>query len=111
MVLRLARHEIEIAADGRTAVERAAVAQPDVVLLDIGLPGMDGFEVAKRLKAMPARKRPFIVAITGYGQDEYRQRAAQAGIDLHFLKPVDPELLLRLLGRLAQSAPGARRLS
>jgi CheY-like chemotaxis protein len=103
MLLRLDKHEVEIALDGRTALQKAALQEPDVVLLDIGLPGMDGFEVAKGLKALPPDKQPFIVAITGFGADEYRNRSVQAGIEFYFVKPIDPELLLSLLRRLAQA--------
>jgi CheY-like chemotaxis protein len=100
MLLRLKEYEPVIAHDGRDALQKASDEEPDVVLLDIGLPGMDGYEVAARLKALPADERPFIIAITGYGEEQSRRRSAEAGIDVHLLKPADPELLLRLLKRL-----------
>jgi CheY-like chemotaxis protein len=70
-----------------------------VVLLDIGMPGMDGWEVARRLKAECTRQPLFLVAITGYGQAEDQRKSAEAGIDLHLLKPTDPVRLAGLLER------------
>jgi CheY-like chemotaxis protein len=105
LLLSLEGHEIEVAPDGLTALEKARAREPDVVLLDIGLPGMDGYEVARRLQALPNGRRPFIIAVTGYGHEEQRNRSAEAGIDVHLLKPADPELLLRLLERLNKPFP------
>jgi CheY-like chemotaxis protein len=96
MLLRLEGHEAEIAPDGQAALKKVNDDEPDVVLLDIGLPGMDGYEVAKRLRQQ-ARRRLFLIALTGYGRQEDRERSAEAGIPVHLLKPVDPEQLLRLL--------------
>jgi len=98
VLLRLHGHEVDVAPDGPTALRIAAQNPPDVALLDIGLPGMDGFEVARRLQERPGKK-PLLVAVTGYGQEEDRRRSEQAGIDLHLLKPVDPEQLEKLLAR------------
>jgi CheY-like chemotaxis protein len=99
VLLRLHGHEVDVAPDGPTALRIAAQNPPDVALLDIGLPGMDGFEVARRLQEQAAGKMPLLVAVTGYGQEEHRRRSKQAGIDLHLLKPVDPEELKKLLAR------------
>ena len=99
VLLRLHGHEVDVAPDGPTALRIAAQNPPDVALLDIGLPGMDGFEVARRLQEQAADKMPLLVAVTGYGQEEHRRRSKQAGIDLHLLKPVDPEELKKLLAR------------
>jgi two-component system CheB/CheR fusion protein len=92
-------HRVQIASDGPAACQAALSKPPDVVLLDLGLPGMDGYEVARRLQAPSWEKRPFLIAITGYSSEEDRRRSLQAGIDLHLLKPVDPDFLRRLLGR------------
>jgi CheY-like chemotaxis protein len=92
-------HEVEVAADGRAAVEAAQDQQPDVVLLDIGLPGLDGWEVARRLQGHPAGKRPLLVAITGHDREADRRRSEAAGIDLHLTKPVDAGQLHWLLQR------------
>ena len=99
VLLRLHGHEVDVAPDGPTALRIAAQNPPDVALLDIGLPGMDGFEVARRLQEQAAGKMPLLVAVTGYGQEEHRRRSKQAGIDLHLLKPVDPEEIKTLLAR------------
>ena len=71
---------------------------PDVLLSDIGLPGMDGFGVAAALRQSPRTARARLIAVTGYGQEEDRRRALEAGFDVHLVKPVDPEKLLRHLG-------------
>lgn len=88
-LIRLSGHEIAVAHDGETALEKATSFQPEIVLLDVGLPGMDGYEVAERLRAIPENKKLVIVALTGYGKEEVRQRAMDAGFDYHFVKPVD----------------------
>jgi CheY-like chemotaxis protein len=100
VLLRIYGHEVEVAHDGPTALRLAAAAPPDVALLDLGLPGgMDGYEVARRLREQEADKLPLLIAVTGYGQEEDRRRSAEAGIHLHLLKPVDGEALNRLLQR------------
>jgi CheY-like chemotaxis protein len=97
MLLRSLGHEARVAHDGLAALRVAEEFQPDVVLLDIGMPGLDGYEVARRLRAM-ARERPLrIVAVTGWGQDADRQRSNEAGFDLHLVKPVDASELARAL--------------
>jgi len=98
-LLRQAGHEVEVVADGPAAVRAAENQHPDVVLLDIDLPGPSGWEVAKVLHALPADKRPLLVAVTGHGDDEDRRRSREAGIDLHLTKPVDADRLQQLLGR------------
>lgn len=99
-MLRLYEHEVEIALDGPSALTKAAHTHPDVVLLDIGLPGgMTGFEVAQELLGQKAIKQPLIVAITGHGQEEDRRQSEKVGIHLHLLKPVDPDKLLQMLER------------
>jgi signal transduction histidine kinase len=91
-------HETQLAADGLAAIEIAATFRPDVVFLDIGLPGLDGYEVARRLRAMPATSASRIVAVSGYGTAEDRKKTADAGFDAHLTKPVDLAALERLLG-------------
>jgi PAS domain S-box-containing protein len=90
-------HETRTAFTGPDAVAAAAEFLPDVVLLDIGLPGMDGYEVARQLRAMPALAGTFVVAMTGYGRDEDRALTEAAGFDRHMVKPVDLELLRQWL--------------
>ena len=101
MLLRMHGHEVEIAANGFTALESELSRHHDVILVDIDLPGLDGWQVAKRIKAYPSPKRPFIIAVTGYGRDEDRQQSAEAGIDLHLTKPVDVSRLHVAISELA----------
>lgn len=100
MLFELWGHEVKCAYDGRTALEAAAQYCPDAVFLDIGLPGMDGYEIAERLREQPQSAQTVLVAITGYGQDEDRRRSREAGIDHHLVKPVAPETLQKLLESL-----------
>ena len=91
-------HETEQAHDGLIAVDMAAAFCPDVVLLDLGLPGLDGYEVARKLRGMPATSGARIVAVSGYGLDRDRVRSRDAGFDTHLVKPVDFAALRRELG-------------
>jgi two-component system CheB/CheR fusion protein len=93
--------EVEIASDGPGALAAFERSHPDAVLLDIGLPGMDGYEVARRLRALPAGGGVSIIALTGWGQEEDKRRAREAGFDRHLIKPVDLGVLRALLGSVA----------
>jgi CheY-like chemotaxis protein/two-component sensor histidine kinase len=97
MILQMSGHEAETMFSGAEALERVAVFKPDVVLTDIGMPGMDGYEVARRLRADPATRELRIIALTGWGQAQDKERALAAGFNLHLTKPVDPEELDSLL--------------
>jgi CheY-like chemotaxis protein len=99
LVLRQDGHEVQVAGDGVAALEEARSAQPDVVLIALGLPGMDGFSVAKRLHDQFAWRRPLLVAVSGQGGPEACRCSAAAGIDLHLVKPVEAEKLLYFLRR------------
>jgi CheY-like chemotaxis protein/nitrogen-specific signal transduction histidine kinase len=88
-LLRLDGHDVRLAHSGPAAVETAQIFNPEVMLLDIGLPGFDGYEVARRWRNEPKSQSTLIVAISGYGQDEDRHRSRQAGIDHHLTKPID----------------------
>jgi CheY-like chemotaxis protein len=94
---RLYGQEVRVAHDGTEALDVAGEFRPDVILLDIGLPGMDGHEVARRLRGRPEFERALIVALTGGGQDADRRRSAEAGFDRHLVKPVASEALRDLL--------------
>src|SRR5262245_15330468 len=98
-LLRQEGHEVRIAPDGPSALLTADDWMPDVVLLDVGLPGMDGHGVATRLKERKLSKQPLIVAITGYSGDDELRRSALAGVDLHIVKPVEPKRLQQMLRR------------
>jgi CheY-like chemotaxis protein len=97
MVLSLRGYEVRVARDGPEALSAAGEFHPELVLLDIGLPGMDGYAVARALRAGPTQGRVRLVALTGYGRDEDRRRSAEAGFDDHLVKPIAPEELLHLL--------------
>jgi CheY-like chemotaxis protein len=86
-----------VAYDGPSAVEVALAHAPDAVLLDLGLPGMDGYEVARFLRRHPGMERAVIIAVTGFARHEDRLRSAREGFDHHLVKPVEPEELRRLL--------------
>src|SRR5215204_1706466 len=93
-LLTLSGYAVAVAATGEEALRLVEASPPDVVFVDLQLPGIDGFEVASRLRSAPAPKRPLVVAVTGHDGPEYRQRSAEAGIDLHLVKPVTPVNLL-----------------
>jgi signal transduction histidine kinase len=103
-LLSLWGHEVFFAPDGEAALQVMDGTPPDVVLLDLGLPGMDGFEVARRLRRRPGFEGVLLVAVTGYGQERDRRRTQEAGFDLHLLKPVAPEELKQLLQAVAAPA-------
>jgi len=107
MLLQLGGHETHLAHDGIEAIEAAARVRPDVVLLDIGLPRLNGYEVCRRLRQESWGKDLILVALTGWGQEEDRHRSREAGFDAHLVKPVDHDALLKLLA----SVPGHHRAS
>jgi CheY-like chemotaxis protein len=97
MLLRMAGHDVRIEHDGATAIARATASIPDVMLLDIGLPDMDGYEVANRVRALPGGQAVHILAMTGYGQEADRRRSRESGFNGHLLKPVMPADLFALV--------------
>ncbi|MBI3944610.1 MAG: response regulator [Armatimonadetes bacterium] len=103
MVLEVGGYEVTVAYSGPEGVAAARAVRPNIVLCDIGLPGMNGFGVAEALRGDPETAAACLIAVTGYGDEEYRQRALEAGFDAHMVKPVDPEDLLRRLA-LAHSS-------
>jgi signal transduction histidine kinase len=100
VLLKLSGHEVQTAHDGLEAVEAAAKYQPDVILLDIGLPKLDGYQAARRIREQQRDKSPLLVALTGWGQEEDRRRSAEAGFDTHMVKPLDLAALSKLLAEL-----------
>jgi CheY-like chemotaxis protein len=99
LFLRECGHRVQVACDGPAACQAAVSQPPDVVLLDLALPGMDGWEVARRLQEPTWEKKPLLIAVTGHVRTEDHRRSLDAGIDLHLAKPVDPGCLRRLLAR------------
>jgi CheY-like chemotaxis protein len=100
-LLRFDGHEVLTALSGSQAVETAAATRPDVVLLDIGLPGMDGYEVARCIRTELGEGPPSLVAITGWGREEDRERTRSAGFAAHLVKPVGFEELRQVISGLA----------
>jgi PAS domain S-box-containing protein len=96
-LLELAHHEVEVAYSGRDGVELAVRFRPDVVLCDLGLPEMDGYAVARALRQRPETRDTWLIAVTGYGQEEDRRRCHEAGFDLHVTKPVDIARIRQIL--------------
>ena len=100
MLLQFSGHETHKAYDGVEAIEAAERLRPDAVLLDIGLPKLNGYEVCRRIRQEPWGKSLMLVALTGWGQEEDRHRSREVGFDAHLVKPVDHDVLLRLLASL-----------
>jgi CheY-like chemotaxis protein/two-component sensor histidine kinase len=100
MLLQLKGYEVHVAHDGRTALAMAAAIRPELVFLDLGMPGMDGFETARRLRGTAESEKIVLVALTGWGQEDDRRRTAEAGFDHHLVKPPEPDRIDELLRTL-----------
>jgi CheY-like chemotaxis protein len=103
MLLRLYGHEVKTAIAGPAGLQATLSENPDVVLMDIGLPGIDGYEVARRIREQT--EKPLLIAMTGYGQAEDRERSKEAGFEYHLVKPVDPVKLQNLLIKVGRLEP------
>lgn len=106
LLLGMEGHDVEVAHTGPSALEAAAAHRPDVIVLDIGLPGLDGYQVAQRLRQDPAFQDVLLIAASGYGQEADRRRSWEAGFDHHLVKPVNPEELRRLLAEAGGASRG-----
>jgi signal transduction histidine kinase/DNA-binding response OmpR family regulator len=102
-VMRMNGCDVHVAYDGKAALEFVQRLRPDAVLLDIGLPTIDGYLVAEHIRAQPENGRTMIVAVSGYGQEQDRERSKSVGFDYHVVKPIDPTVLAGLVGSLRQS--------
>ena len=100
MLLKLLGNDVRVVHDGLAAVDAASEFEPRVVLLDIGLPTLNGYEAAQKIREQAVGSQAVIIAVTGWGQDIDRQRSKRAGFDHHLVKPVDPDVLTRLLASL-----------
>jgi PAS domain S-box-containing protein len=100
ILLRMQGHEVRVANDGVSALEIIKAYRPALVLLDLGMPKMDGYEVARRLRRQPGLENVRLAALTGWGQQEDRRRSAEAGFDHHFVKPVEPAVIQELVAKL-----------
>ena len=97
-------HDVDVAGDGPEALAKLATPGRDVALIDVGLPGIDGYEVARRIRVLPTSAELYLVALTGYGGPEVKARAEVAGFDLHMTKPVDIDRLTDVLARGVRTA-------
>lgn len=104
MILELEGHDVRTAFDGESALQTADSFQPELTILDIAMPRMDGFEVCRRLRATPNGQQMAIAALTGFGQSRDKRQSRKAGFDIHMVKPVDPLDLDRLLSLLMPRA-------
>lgn len=100
MLLEMDGHKVDVVHSGRDAIEKAGGRLPDIIFLDLGMPGMDGIETARHLRALPEGNKILLVALTGWGQEKDRQRTREAGFDAHLVKPVDSAGLAEVLERL-----------
>ena len=107
VMLHMLGHEVETALDGLEAIEKAQQFQPEVIVLDIGMPNLDGVETARRLRQQPWARHVVLIAITGWGDDNNKRESAEAGFDVHLVKPVDPMALVDVLNNIDKST--ARR--
>ncbi len=105
-LLRLGGHEVRVVHDGPAALAAAAGERPDVIFLDIGMPGMDGYEVCRQLRRTPGLEDVLVVALTGWGQEEDRRRTREAGFDLHLVKPPEPDTIYEVLRHPRLSGAG-----
>jgi CheY-like chemotaxis protein len=93
-------HNVKLAYEGKSAIEAAKEFRPELVFLDIGMPGMNGYEICRTLRQDDAFKKTVIVAQTGWGQEEHRKRSREAGFDHHLVKPVHYEALGKIIDSL-----------
>jgi CheY-like chemotaxis protein len=98
ILLELMGHDVKVTYSGPEGVAAAAAWDPQVIVCDIGLPGLDGYAVARAVRQAPATAHVCLIALTGYGSDDDRRRAHEAGFDFHLVKPAPPEVLEELLG-------------
>jgi CheY-like chemotaxis protein len=110
-LLEMTGHDVHVAFDGEAAVTAIQQIRPDVALLDIGMPKLNGYEVARRIRGDVNAPRTYLVAITGWGQDSDRQRAEDAGFDAHLVKPVPPDVVQRLLATIGRVSASGRLAS
>lgn len=105
MLVEMLGHDVRIAYDGVEALQEAGAFRPDLVLLDVGMPRMDGYEACRRLREQPWGAAIRVVAVTGWGQEHDRRRSQQAGFDQHLVKPVAPTEIADILGAAAPRGP------
>lgn len=102
LLMRHAGHEVEVAYDGEEALRVAESQHPDAAVLDIQMPKLSGFDVCRRIREQPWGRQMVMIAVTGWGEEEVRDRVTEAGFDHQIVKPIDPQQLVRLLERVRQ---------
>jgi two-component system, chemotaxis family, CheB/CheR fusion protein len=102
MLLELMGHEVRLAHDGPSALQISTEFRPDIALIDVGLPGMSGFEVARRIREQPELRHMVLIAQTGWGREEDREQSREAGFDHHLAKPIDHQLLEKILAESSE---------
>jgi CheY-like chemotaxis protein len=100
MLLRSFGHDVRAANDGLEAVRQAGEFAPDAIILDIGMPRLNGYEACRRIRALPDLEKPVMIALSGWGQEEDKRRSEEAGFHYHLVKPVDRTALMQLLSQL-----------
>jgi DNA-binding response OmpR family regulator len=105
LILSAVGHQVDVAHGGLAALTRADEFRPDTAILDIGLPDLDGFEVARRLRSAPWGRNLVLIAVTGWDRDDHRTKSAEVGFDRHFVKPVDVNELRSFLRSLGEISP------
>jgi two-component system CheB/CheR fusion protein len=108
LLLELLGHRVRVFSEGAAALAAASTDPPDLMVVDIGLPGIDGYEIARRVRRDPLLRHAVLIALTGYGSDDDRRESKAAGFDHHLVKPVEPRALEDLVARLGK--PAARAL-
>jgi CheY-like chemotaxis protein len=106
IMLRILGHEVQTALDGQEAIEKAEQFRPDVIVLDVGMPMLDGYETAIRIRQRPWSRDVVLIAVTGWGNDKDKLKSAAAGFDVHLVKPVDATTILEALDQMDQSKAG-----
>ena len=102
-MLQLEGHDVRIAKDGPSAIEEIRCRQPEIVVLDIGLPGMDGYKVARTIRSTPGLEELILIALSGYAQEDDRRQSREAGFNYHLTKPVDVVALHQLIASAAKA--------
>jgi CheY-like chemotaxis protein len=105
MLLRMMGHEVETASDGASGLEKAAAFKPDVAILDIGLPKVNGYELARQIREQEWSKNVVLVALTGWGQEQHRRRSEESGFNHHLTKPVEFDVLQEILAAADNCMP------
>jgi len=103
IMLQMLGHEVQVALDGLEAIEKAEHFRPDVVVLDVGMPKLDGLETARRLRQQPCAKNAVLIAITGWGNEKDKRKTAEAGFNVHLVKPVDPAMIVKVLTDISKT--------